>query len=737
MENKSGFIKAFFEKINPALRAGLFVCFMTAVLTGSIQLAVMLHYYGIFVTVAGILVFLVLMLLLTCLLTLLFMAAKHLSWKIVAILVFSLAFCIALGTFSVYIMLFCLFCVPTVYLLYPVIHKEYRTLPKKSRYIRYGIAFLGLCFSLAILVFAFWPGYSLEKAGMPKQASLSLPDYHIDSRQFPDMQNPADAGDFESKRLYYAAAGQNIEPYPGREIIPSKTVDASALVGGYRSLRRFYYGFGPEKLPLNGQVWMPEGEGPFPLVLMVHGNHEAGDRSDGGYDYLGELLSSQGMIAVSVDENFLNSSVLFDFFMLKPLEDEIDARAYVLLEHLKLLYDWNSQENSTFYHKIDFEKLALAGHSRGGEACALAAAYAQMKVNPDNGMQKFDYPFAINTVIALSPTEGIHRPAQKELSLKDINYLVLQGAQDMDVTSFMGDDLFRMADPGENGIKAQVYIQNANHGQFNSVWGQRDTPVLWSFVNHHDMLITMEEQQEAAKVFASAFLNITLLGNTEYRSLFETFACGEEWLPPTLYTTDYISSDSTILADFDHTRFLESASMEGITFAAEGFSLWTEMPLPARSNTQYTNTNRVLTLGWREDTAIPPVFRIDLSRKKGILKEGTVLAMSLCAGNSSAENPVSFTIRLTDQDGTVSELPIESFGGVAEPLYSPLYKFPFSAVIGDSEPVLQAVNVPVDLFAGLHGDIIKIEFLFHTDGSDGKQRIYMDDIRVKDSNLVQ
>ena len=39
-----------------------------------------------------------------------------------------------------------------------------------------------------------------------------------------------------------------------------------------------------------------EGAGPFPLVLIVHGNHDMAEFSDPGYEYLGELLASRGFI---------------------------------------------------------------------------------------------------------------------------------------------------------------------------------------------------------------------------------------------------------------------------------------------------------------------------------------------------------------------------------------------------------------------------------------------------------
>src|SRR6202044_1603663 len=100
-------------------------------------------------------------------------------------------------------------------------------------------------------------------------------------------------------------------------------------------LRTAYWGFDAAHMPLNGRVWMPEGQGPFPLVLVVHGNHVMEDYSDPGYAYLGELLASQGFIVVSVDENFVNLSLAdyADPFSLR-MGDENKVRAWLLLKHL-------------------------------------------------------------------------------------------------------------------------------------------------------------------------------------------------------------------------------------------------------------------------------------------------------------------------------------------------------------------------------------------------------------------
>src|SRR5262249_54857865 len=73
-------------------------------------------------------------------------------------------------------------------------------------------------------------------------------------------------------------------------------------------------------VPLHGVGRIPAGPGPFPLVLIVHGNHDPTQPSYPGYDYLLDLLASHCMIAVSVEEDFLNGWV----------NGEMDARGIVL-----------------------------------------------------------------------------------------------------------------------------------------------------------------------------------------------------------------------------------------------------------------------------------------------------------------------------------------------------------------------------------------------------------------------
>src|SRR5690606_13428157 len=106
----------------------------------------------------------------------------------------------------------------------------------------------------------------------------------------------------------------------------------------------------------------PEGEGPFPIVFIMHGNHLSEADSSDGYYYLGELLASQGMIVSSIDANFLNYSVWSGI-----VDNDQVLRAWLMLAHL---YSFHELQNE--HLSIDWDKVALIGHSRGGQAAAMA-----------------------------------------------------------------------------------------------------------------------------------------------------------------------------------------------------------------------------------------------------------------------------------------------------------------------------------------------------------------------------
>ncbi len=183
-----------------------------------------------------------------------------------------------------------------------------------------------------------------------------------------DVPDPSQPGTYRVVTASYGSGADARRPEYGADATwRTPTIDASAALPAHDSLtdsyERCYWGFDTAHLPLNALVWYPaDAAGPLPLVLIVHGNHDAEDYSDPGYAYLGEHLASHGMIAASVDENFLNGDALFDYAGL-----EMPVRAWMLLRHADLFGGWNAQPGHPLAGRVDLQRIALVGHSRGGE----------------------------------------------------------------------------------------------------------------------------------------------------------------------------------------------------------------------------------------------------------------------------------------------------------------------------------------------------------------------------------
>jgi len=456
------------------------------------------------------------------------------------------------------------------------------------------------------------------------------------------LADPALTGSLEVERFSYGSGTDHRRPAYGEDATwVSTAVDGSSLVTGWSGLRRWYWGFGPENLPLNGLVWSPVGEGPYPLVLVAHGNHVMTEASEPGYAYLGELLASRGYTVVSIDQNFLNSSPFADLGALRTLRRETALRARLLREHARAWVAWSDSPPHPAVARADVARLALIGHSRGGEAALGAATMDGQRRAPGDARIELGASVGIDAVIALAPADGQYLPGGAPAELHGVSYLVLQGAHDADVFPFQGAEAYDRVDVAPDGIpfgafKASWYIEGANHGQFNSVWGRSDlhSPAIW--LTDRGRLMSGAEQRRFAGVAISAFLDASLENEPTYRELFRDPRLGVAagWLPETRLISRFDDGLGLRVATFDDDADPGTGSLPGAVLEGRGLDEWREEVAPARFGQR---RSRAVRLAW-SDPDSDAAFSARLPDPLGIaLDGGATVVLGLADGRNATD----------------------------------------------------------------------------------------------------
>jgi len=417
------------------------------------------------------------------------------------------------------------------------------------------------------------------------------------AHQVLDEEDPARPGDHEVSFLYYGSGTDRQRPeYRDSVTIVTETVDASKLVdlGESAKERRRYWGFSPDSFPLNARVWYPEGRGPFPLVLVAHGNHNMKDFSDPGYEYLGRHLASRGYIVASLDMNFVNGAI----------REENDARGWLFLRHLKAWERFHGEEGNPFHRRVDLDRIALIGHSRGGEAVSHAVAFNRLERYPDDASLEFHFGFSIRSVVAFAPVDGQYRPTDRFVPLRDVDYMVFHGSHDGDVTSFHGlrpYDRVRFTE-GTDRFKTAIYVYRANHGQWNTGWGPHDNGPRSPRILDLRGLMPGEDQRRFALVYVTAFLDATVRDEDRYLPLFRDHRVAGGWLPETMYVTRFEHATFRPLATFEEDIDVTTGSEEGVRLEGRGLATWREATLQLRSRNRATTSasqeNQAVHLGW-------------------------------------------------------------------------------------------------------------------------------------------
>jgi hypothetical protein len=486
--------------------------------------------------------------------------------------------------------------------------------------------------------------------------------------------------------------------------------------------------------------------GPFPVIVFLHGRHATCFKgktaflqwpcasgnlpitSFQGYDYVSQVLASNGYVVVSVSANGVNAvdNSVNDLGAL--------ARAELMQRHLDILNGFNTTGGAPFgtkfAGKFDMTKIGTMGHSRGGEGVV-----RHYVLNNALGA-----PYGIKAVFPLAPTDF------SRFVVNNAAVDVLLPYCDGDVSDLQGVHFYddaRYNVPGDPAPKHYVLVMGANHNFYNTVWspssGLPGSTNDWSFVSggrsdpqcgtgRTTQRLTEAQQRGTGLAYMSAFFRAYVGGETQFIPILT----GDAPPPPSAATNSlfvsYHAPDTAALR-LDVNRLLNNTNLTsnniGGAVTQAGLTPYDlcggEAPqpatcLPGQANARQPHTTpsarstkrglSQLRTGWNNMTGnyqndVPSA----LSNVSGYQAVQFRVSVNFADARNMADLAQDFRVRLTDGAGLSASVRVSDVSGAL--FFPPGTTGPVPKV------VLNTVRIPLSAFGGINlTNVRSVRFTF-------------------------
>jgi hypothetical protein len=386
------------------------------------------------------------------------------------------------------------------------------------------------------------------------------------------------------------------------------------------------------------------------------------------------------------------------------------------------------------------------GHSRGGEAAAVANAFNNLAHFPDDATVPFDYHFHLRAIAAIAPADGQYKPRDWPTPMRDTNYFVIQGSMDGDVVSFSGSSQYSRAvfTGKSDAFKASLYVKGANHGQFNTGWGRNDLSGFpFSALLDERPIMGPEAQRRILKVYLAAFLHATLKDERGYRPLFEDARNGAAWLADDYLVNNYADSDTKWIANYDEDIDPSTGSDPDVSIEGDGLSVWRESYADLKASKLGTN---VALIAWdkrvhprtaayrfvfRAPRALSAADELVFSASQSDI-ETVPEAYKADGPRKAADEAIDFTIMLKDATGKTASLPLSNDQLLYPQVKSETRRAGQIDFIPHSELVFRRYRFPLNVFAKANPELdlnrlTEIGFAFD---KNARGAIALDDVGI-------
>lgn len=376
--------------------------------------------------------------------------------------------------------------------------------------------------------------------------------------------------------------------------------------------------------------------GRVPVVVMAHGNHDPADPSYLGYDYFQHSLAKMGIVAVSVDCNALNGAA--------GGVGNIEDRADLIIDTIRHFQGLDATPGSLFSGCLDFGRLGLMGHSRGGDAVVTVPTVIGA------------IGVTIRAVLALAPTNFRYWYGMATIGPAGYAFSTILPAADGDVVDNNGAQFYDTSSP--DPFTSQVYVHATNHNFFNRQWAYDDGVTAVLSRGAHERILD---------VYGSALFRGRLLSDGSERYLLGT-------VRPAGAPTDVVHLAYRVdgALDVDHHDDANTIHVNslGLPTTQTGGASAEEYPFDQVGGA-FNASFFGLTVGMVLEPKEPGSgFRSEIGRRD-LRAQQVWLRVAEVVDGAVPKDGTRFELGIEDANGTVGWIGSDSVGGVPRPFERP------------------------------------------------------------------
>ncbi len=402
--------------------------------------------------------------------------------------------------------------------------------------------------------------------------------------------------------------------------------------------------------------------GRVPIAFLVHGRH-GGTTSHLGYDYFQQQLARMGIIAVSVDCNASDGW--------GGWTDNIRDRADIVIASIRHLQGLDAGGDAIFGGRVDFSRLGLMGHSRGGEAVVVVPEIITLP------------GITIRGVISLGPVNSgasSGRPSGYAL-------MAILPASDGDVVDNSGAMYYDAGDPAP--YKSQLYVHFANHNYFNRTWGDDTGGGL--------PIMARADHERILSAYGCAFFRSRLLGHN-------TIAFLDGSLLPAGPLTGNVhlsfkKRDQTTVDDHQDGNGIAVNSMAAPTTQSAGLTA-NEHPFSQGGAGRFNDSFFGNTIGMvAQSEGKLGTFRSAFDAVRDLRKlEVWVRVAEVYNGANVPAGATGFLLGLESRNGAVAWVDSDGVGGLPRPLDRRVYDLGKYYATDKTKTMLKTLRFPIECF---------------------------------------